>query len=74
MRRAGRAARVVRRSIALTPFGDDFCRVCLPLGARSREAIDRAALSGTSSQGVAPEPSGGLARPPADPLGPGHPA
>lgn len=32
MRRAGRAHRVVRRSIALTPFGDDFCRVCLPLG------------------------------------------
>ncbi len=74
MKRAGRAARVVRRSIALTPFGDDFCRVGLPLGPRSREAIDRAALSGTSSQGAAPEPSGGLARPPADPLGPGHPA
>jgi hypothetical protein len=28
---AGRAARVVRRSIALTPFGTDFCTVCLPL-------------------------------------------
>jgi hypothetical protein len=32
MRRAGRAARLVRRSIALTPFGRDFCAVCLPLG------------------------------------------
>ena len=31
MRRAGRAARTVRRSIVLTPFGEDFCRVCLPL-------------------------------------------
>jgi hypothetical protein len=33
MRRAGRAPRTVRRSIALTPFGEDFCRVCLPLQA-----------------------------------------
>lgn len=30
--RAGRAARVIRRSIVLTPFGEDFCRACLPLG------------------------------------------
>ena len=29
LRRAGRG-RTVRRSIHLTPFGDDFCRVCLP--------------------------------------------
>jgi hypothetical protein len=26
-----RQAKVVRRSIHLTPFGDDFCRACLPL-------------------------------------------
>ncbi len=32
MQRAGRAARLVRRSIALTPFGSDFCAVCLPTG------------------------------------------
>ncbi|WP_320672332.1 DUF4393 domain-containing protein [Patulibacter defluvii] len=31
MREAGRAAKTIRRSIALTPFGDDFCRICLPL-------------------------------------------
>jgi len=31
MREAGRTARTVRRSIHLTPFGTDFCRVCLPL-------------------------------------------
>jgi hypothetical protein len=31
MREAGRTARTVRRSIHLTPFGTDFCEVCLPL-------------------------------------------
>jgi hypothetical protein len=30
MRRAGRS-RTVRRSIHLTPFGEDFCKTCLPL-------------------------------------------
>ena len=28
--RAGRAGRTIRRSIHLTPFGEDFCRTCLP--------------------------------------------
>jgi hypothetical protein len=27
---AGRMPRIVRRSIHLTPFGEDFCRTCLP--------------------------------------------
>jgi hypothetical protein len=27
---AGRVPRIVRRSIHLTPFGEDFCRTCLP--------------------------------------------
>ncbi len=31
MSRAGRTSRTVRRSIQLTPFGTDFCEVCLPL-------------------------------------------
>jgi len=31
MKEGGRA-RTVRRSIQLTPFGEDFCRTCLPLG------------------------------------------
>ena len=31
MRDAGRG-KTVRRSIHLTPFGEDFCRVCLPVG------------------------------------------
>jgi len=30
MAKAGRAPRTVRRSLHLTPFGEDFCQVCLP--------------------------------------------
>ncbi|HEY1826982.1 MAG TPA: Abi-alpha family protein [Acidimicrobiales bacterium] len=30
IKRAGRMPRIVRRSIHLTPFGEDFCRTCLP--------------------------------------------
>lgn len=30
LERAGRTGRTVRRSIVLTPFGEDFCAVCLP--------------------------------------------
>jgi Abortive infection alpha len=30
--KGGRLSRTVRRSILLTPFGEDFCAVCLPLG------------------------------------------
>ncbi|MBB4907348.1 Abi-alpha family protein [Actinophytocola algeriensis] len=29
--RAGRAGKTIRRSIHLTPFGEDFCRTCLPM-------------------------------------------
>jgi hypothetical protein len=32
LKEAGRAAKTVRRSIHLTPFGEDFCQTCLPLG------------------------------------------
>ncbi|MCA1683422.1 MAG: DUF4393 domain-containing protein [Actinobacteria bacterium] len=38
MRRAGRG-RTVRRSIHLTPFGEDFCRLCLPLHTVELEAL-----------------------------------
>lgn len=31
LERGGRTARTVRRSILLTPFGEDFCAICLPL-------------------------------------------
>jgi hypothetical protein len=30
-RRASGRSKTVRRSISLTPFGEDFCRICLPL-------------------------------------------
>jgi hypothetical protein len=30
MARAGRAPKTIRRSIHLTPFGEDFCHTCLP--------------------------------------------
>jgi len=33
MARAGRAPKTVRRSIHLTPFGEDFCQTCLPMDA-----------------------------------------
>jgi abortive infection alpha-like protein len=32
MSKAGRAPKTIRRSIHLTPFGEDFCEACLPLG------------------------------------------
>ncbi len=36
---AGRLGRTVRRSIDLTPFGRDFCELCLPLGEIERDAV-----------------------------------
>jgi abortive infection alpha-like protein len=41
MRKAGRG-RTVRRSIHLTPFGEDFCETCLPLHTDEIEALDGA--------------------------------
>lgn len=38
MREAGRG-KTVRRSIALTPFGADFCRTCLPLQTAEMDAL-----------------------------------
>jgi hypothetical protein len=43
MERAGRG-RTVRRSIELTPFGRDFCELCLPLETAEFEALGRSAL------------------------------
>lgn len=31
IRRAGRSATTIHRSVHLTPFGEDFCKICLPL-------------------------------------------
>lgn len=39
---AGRG-KTVRRSIHLTPFGDDFCRMCLPLDMGEIDALTQAA-------------------------------
>jgi hypothetical protein len=33
-----RRAKVIRRSIHLTPFGVDFCRVCLPVDVAAEDA------------------------------------
>jgi hypothetical protein len=37
MKRAGRSPKTIHRSIHLTPFGEDFCRVCLPLNENGSE-------------------------------------
>jgi hypothetical protein len=48
-----RRARTVRRSISLTPFGQEFCDTCLPLDTIEADALDpdrvpdRASVSGT---------------------------
>lgn len=50
IRETGRA-RVVRRSIHLTPFGGDFCRVCLPVDARDGiESLGTQPDSGVTSE------------------------
>ena len=43
LRRAGRG-RTVRRSIQLTPFGEDFCEMCLPLGTAELDALPGGAV------------------------------
>jgi Abortive infection alpha len=43
MREAGRA-RTVRRSIHLTPFGVDFCQVCIPVDTAEFEALRAEAI------------------------------
>jgi hypothetical protein len=40
MREAGRG-RTVRRTIHLTPFGEDFCEVCLPLETAELDTLPR---------------------------------
>jgi hypothetical protein len=55
LRKGGRTARTVRRSILLTPFGEDFCETCLPLDTVEFEALgsevreNGAAAAGTDS-------------------------
>ena len=53
LRKGGRTARTVRRSILLTPFGRDFCETCLPVGAADLEE-----LGGEEPTDTADEPAG----------------
>jgi hypothetical protein len=46
--RNGSRARTVRRSIQLTPFGEDFCETCLPLHTAELDALPRDA--GTTAE------------------------
>ena len=41
LRAAGRFSHVVRRSIHLTPLGEDFCKVALPLDTADMEALEQ---------------------------------
>jgi hypothetical protein len=49
MREAG-PTRTVRRSIHLTPFGDDFCHVCLPLETAELDALPGSAAPPEAEQ------------------------
>jgi abortive infection alpha-like protein len=42
----GGRSRTVRRSVELTPFGRDFCRLCLPVDTSEFEALGSAGRSG----------------------------
>jgi Abortive infection alpha len=60
MRKGGRTARTVRRSIVLTPFGKDFCDTCLPLETDEVEAVPEASVeaagaAATEAQAQAPD-------------------
>ena len=37
--KTAKRGKIVRRSILLTPFGKDFCEVCLPTGTGEIEAL-----------------------------------
>jgi hypothetical protein len=54
LRKGGRTARTVRRSILLTPFGSDFCELCLPLDTGEIEALE--GPPGTEPEPAATEP------------------
>lgn len=60
MRGAGRG-KTVRRSIHLTPFGEDFCEVCLPVNTAELDALpgDIARGDGAGAEETAERPAGG---------------
>jgi Abortive infection alpha len=51
LREAGRTGRTVRRSIHLTPFGEDFCEACLPVEADEREPHAEPAVASEEERG-----------------------
>src|SRR4051794_3249161 len=57
MAEAGRG-RTVRRSIHLTPFGDDFCRACLPLDTVEIDALEPEPAARPKRRRAARPPSG----------------
>jgi hypothetical protein len=57
--RNGSRARTVRRSIQLTPFGEDFCETCLPL--HTAELDELPGDAGGTTEGNAPAGSAGAA-------------
>lgn len=50
IKEGGRLGRTVRRSIVLTPFGEDFCAACLPLDTTKPETIDAAESETVSAE------------------------
>jgi hypothetical protein len=58
LRKPGRG-RTVRRSIHLTPFGHDFCEMCLPIDITGElDVVPPEAVPGTGAPVERPEPSG----------------
>ena len=55
--RQGRT-RTVRRSIHLTPFGEDFCTTVLPLGTAEIEALPGGGVADVAGAPTSPGPSG----------------
>jgi hypothetical protein len=51
MDQAGRGARTTRRSIHLTPFGADFCELCIPPTTAEFDALRQSARDGPSPSG-----------------------
>jgi hypothetical protein len=55
MKKGGRTARTVRRSILLTQFGDDFCRTVLPLQTAEMEALPQQPAQAAPDKNAEPE-------------------
>jgi hypothetical protein len=57
LNRAGRFSHVVRRSLRMTPLGEDFCQVALPLETAEFAALGRAHVPDRSAGAPGEEPS-----------------